>query len=192
VIFLTYGKYKDLRGAAWQCLIDNQIDRLPVNILQIAKNNGIRVIKNSDAHQLAPNESGISINNGPKWYIIYDDSASVERSRFTVAHELGHIFLGHKLVKGKIARTKTFATRPEIEREADMFASRLLCPACVLWALDLHAPEEISQACKVSYTSAKIRAERMELLYTRNKFLTHPLEREVYQLFQDYIRDHSH
>ena len=188
---MTYGKYKDLRGAAWQCLIDNQIDRLPVNILQIAKNNGIRVIKNSDAHQLAENESGVSLSNGTKWYIIYDDSARIERSRFTVAHELGHIFLGHKLVKGKIARTKTFATRPEIEREADMFASRLLCPACVLWALDLHTAEEISQACKVSYTAAKIRAERMELLYSRNKFLTHPLEKEVYLLFEEFIKTYS-
>ena len=188
---MNYGKYKDLRSAAWQCLIDNQIDRLPVNILQIAKNAGIRVIKNSDAHQLTENESGISINNGTKWYIIYDDSASTERSRFTVAHELGHIFLGHKLVEGKIARTKTFAIRPEIEREADMFAARLLCPACILWALDLHTAEEISRVCRVSYAAARIRAERMELLYARNMFLTHPLEQKVYQQFQDFIRSHA-
>lgn len=184
---MNYGIYKGVRDAAWQCLLDNKIDRLPVDILSIAKKSDIRVIKNSDVHELATNESGLSIFDGEQWYIIYDDENTVERCRFTVAHELGHIFLGHKLKKGAIARTKIFEIKPDIEREADMFSSRLLCPSCVLWALGLHTPEEIAHFCKVSYTAAKIRAERMEVLYRRQKFLTSPLEREVYNQFQQYI-----
>lgn len=185
---MIYGKYQDLRDAAWRCLLEYNINKLPVNVLQITRSSGIHVIKNSSVQKLNYRESGISIFDGKMWYIIYNDSESVERSRFTISHELGHIFLGHPLKVGYHART--IATdKPETEMQADMFASRLLCPACVLWGLDLHTPEEISKICKVSYQAAKIRADRMKILYDRNKFLTSPLEREVYKMFFDYIKN---
>lgn len=185
---MTYGIYKGLRDAAWQCLIDHKADKLPVDVVGIARESGIRVIKNSAVGELQGNESGLSFLDGKQWYIVYDDTNTIERCRFTVAHELGHIFLGHEMKQGYVARTSLVGIKPEIEREADMFASRILCPSCVLWALDLHTPEEISQACKVSYTAAKIRAERMAVLYERQKFLTSPLERKVLRNFKEYIK----
>ena len=74
-----------------------------------------------------------------------------------------------------------------MEREANVFASRLLAPACVLWALDARSPEEIAALCRISNQSAKFRAERMQKLYDRNRFLTSPLERQVYQQFSAFI-----
>ena len=44
---MYYKIYKDIRNAAWQCLLDFEIDTLPVDVLKIAKVAGIRVIKNS-------------------------------------------------------------------------------------------------------------------------------------------------
>jgi len=185
---LTYGIYKGLRDAAWQCLIDHKVDKLPVDVVGIARESGIRVIKNSAVGELQESESGLSFFDGKQWYIVYDDTNTIERCRFTVAHELGHIFLGHEMIKGYVARTSLAGIKPDIEREADMFASRILCPSCVLWSLDLHTPEEISRFCKVSYTAAKIRAERMAVLYERQKFLTSPLERKVLWNFKEYIK----
>ena len=185
---MLYGAYKNARDAAWACLRNFKIDKLPVDVREIARNAGIKIIKNSDVDELKPGESGSAYFDGKQWYIIYDDASSVERVRFTIAHELGHIFLGHKLKRGYVARTKIFKRKPLTEREADIFASRLLCPSCVLWGLDLHTPEEISRMCRVSYTAAKIRAERMEVLYQRNKFLLSPLEREVYENFEEFIQ----
>ena len=49
-------------------------------------------------------------------------------------------------------------------------------------------PEQISELCQISYQAASFRAERMELLYARNKFLTSPLEQQVYLQFMDYIQ----
>lgn len=185
---MIYGKYKNARNAAWRCLIDFNISELPVRPSLIANAAGIKVIENRVVHELAPHESGVSIFDGSQWYIVYDDENTNQRCRFTIAHELGHIFLGHELTKGYHARTFD-TTKPATEQEADAFASRLLAPACVLWALNLHTAEEISRLCDISYTAAQIRAERMELLYKRNMFLTSPLERTVYKNFEGFIKE---
>lgn len=186
---MIYGKYKDARNAAWQCLIDYNVTSMPVSVLDIAKSAGIRVIKNSMVKWLLPSESGISIVVGNKWFIVYDDSNSRQRCRFTVAHELGHIFLGHELKKrGNLTQTirdsESFA-----EQEANIFASRLLAPACVIWALGLKTANEISSVCDISHSAAEFRAERMETLYKRNKFLSAPLERKVYSNFGSFIKE---
>lgn len=183
---MIYGKYKYVRNASWQAIIDFNIRELPVGLIGIAKQADILIVKNSIAKRLKSNERGISIYDG-KWIIVYDDTQSPTISRFTIAHELGHIFLGHRLKNGYYART--FEKRNDEEQEADMFAIRLLAPACVLWALNLHNAEDIARVCNISYTAAKYRAERMQLLYARNKFLTSPLEIKVYEQFKEFVQN---
>ena len=176
-----------MRDSAWKCLHDFHITELPVDLLRIAKQANIKVKKNSVANVLAANESGISILTNNEWFIVYDDECSIERRRFTIAHELGHVFLGHALIAGYYGRTFNLA-KPQSEKEADMFAARLLAPACVLWGLNLHSAEEISALCGISLSAAHIRAERMKLLYARGKFLTSPLERAIFEQFKGFMR----
>lgn len=173
-----YGLYKQSRNASWQCLIDYHIDRLPVQITRVVRLAGIRLVENGKVLKLAPHESGRSIYDGKRWAIIYDEEDTPQRCRFTIAHDLGHIFLGHS-TKG--------AYSAEEETAANVFASRLLAPACVLWALEIHSAQEIKELCDISLTAASIRAERMKVLYARNKFLTSDLERQVYEQFQPFI-----
>ena len=92
---INYGKYKYVRNASWQVLLDYNVRQLPVKITDIAKQADIKVVKNSDCHLLKDNQIGLSILIDSKWYIVFDDNMSSERARFTIAHELGHIFLGH-------------------------------------------------------------------------------------------------
>lgn len=181
-----YGVYKKARNASWQALIDNRVDCLPVDVVRIVGNNGIKLLKDSQAHELRSGEAGISIFDGKQWFIVYDDLLPLGRKRFTVAHELGHIFLGHPLVAGFHART-TGGKLPQTESEANVFASRFLAPACVLWGLNVHAAADIAQICEISAEAAGIRAKRMSELYKRNKFLTSPLERRVYNQFASFI-----
>lgn len=187
-----YGIYRNLRDAVWLCLIENEIKSLPISIISIAKKYNVEVLKYSqvDESWLKENESGTTIFIGDKIYIIYRDSESAQRCRFTIAHELGHILLRHKLTGNRYFR-KFDTTKPEIETEADMFASRLLAPACVLWGLGLHTADEIAKACNISKSAARARADRMATLYKRNKFLTSPLEREVFNNFRDYINQNK-
>ena len=187
---MVYGVYKNCRDAVWKCLIECDIKTLPVPVIPIAKHFGISVIKDSLVHELRKGESGISIFNGTGWIIVYDDSESRQRKRFTVAHELGHILLGHEMKKGFYLRSSS-VHKPLLETEADVFASRLLAPACVLWGLNLHDADEISRICDMSISASQIRARRMKILYERNMFLTSPLEREVYIRFSDYIESSS-
>lgn len=183
---MIYGKYKNVRNAAWQCLIDFDICKLPVDVIKIAKSLGVKVVKNSIAKRLKSGESGATVIQNEQWYIVYDDTQIKQRCRFTIAHELGHILLGHTLTSSRY--TRTFDTsKPEEETEADMFSARLLAPACVLWALDLHTPTDIAQLCGISHSAAENRSARMEILYRRNKFLAHPLERQVYRNFEEFI-----
>lgn len=183
-----YGIYKNVRNAAWQCLIDYKISSLPVDLLRIANEANIKIIKNSEVGELSGSESGICLLDADTWYLIYDDEATIGRRYFTIAHEFGHIFLGHELVKGYHGRS--FSTdKPQSEREADMFAVRLLAPACVLWGIDLHTPTEIAEVCRISNAAAKIRADRMAILYERKKFLTSPLERTVFKQFKPFIEE---
>lgn len=185
---MIYGKYKNARNAAWQCLIDYNLNSLPVSVIGIAKSAGIKVVKNSKVNWLLPNESGISIIFNKRWYIVYNDNCSRQRCRFTVAHELGHIFLGHELEKRNQITKTIKQSESYAEQEANIFASRLLAPACVIWALGLKTPNEISSVCDISHTASEFRAERMKTLYKRNKFLTAPLEREVYNNFKVFIQ----
>lgn len=147
---------------------------------------GIKVIKNSAVNELRPNESGVSIFDGQTWYIIYDDAENHKRNRFTIAHELGHILLGHEVLDGYYTRERK-SLKPEIETEADTFAVRLLAPACVLWGLNVYSADEISELCDISYFAAKIREERMKVLCQRNKFLSSPLEKQVFRKFEPFI-----
>ena len=187
---MIYGIYKNVRNAAWQCLIDNKITSLPVDLLRIADSAKIKIIKNSDVNILSGGESGAAFldYDSNDWYIIYDDECNAGRRRFTIAHELGHIFLGHELVNGHHGRTIN-TKKPQSESQADVFASRLLAPACVLWGLNLHKADEIANICNISKAAANVRAERMAELYKPGKFLTSPLEKQVFEQFRAFIEE---
>ena len=189
-IYGRYRKYTNVRDAAWKTLIDYNIDRLPVYLHNICSVAGIKTLKNSDVHKLSEGEFGVSIKQGDVWYIVFDDSDTIQRIRFTIAHELGHIFLGHEMHYGYHTR-KSNILKPAAETEADMFAARLLAPACVLWGIGAETAEDIAAICNISYTAADIRARRLEMLRSRGKFLTSPLERRVYDNFSTFIKENK-
>ncbi len=186
---MYYRNYKKVRSTAWKVLINHNIRELPVPLARIANESGITLLKNAEVNELKDGEVGISIMDGKQWYIVYNNDTNKGRIRFTIAHELGHIFLQHPTERSGYHTRKFKLDKPEVETEADSFASRLLCPSCVLWGLQVHTARDIAQLCGVSYTAAKIRAARMRELYARDKFLRSYLERKVYKNFEDYINN---
>lgn len=72
-----------------------------------------------------------------------------------------------------------------------MFAGRLVAPACVLWGCNARTPEQITKLCDISLDAARLRADRMRVLYKREKFLSSPLEKKVYQQFEAFIAENQ-
>ena len=188
MISLDYGKYKDARNASWQCILDFNVNKLPVIVTDIIKKSeNIRLFKDSDVHMPEEGESGKILHNG-FFEIVYRDTEPSYRCRFTISHELGHIFLGHLLINTPVYRT--FAVRDDLESSANVFARDLLAPACVLHELQATTAEQIAKICNISMQAAKNRAERMQVLEARNKYYLHPLERQVRQQFEQFIEEY--
>ena len=99
--------------------------------------------------------------------ILYNDKVkSHYRKNFTIAHELGHIHLGHA------------SDGPLRELEADTFAAELLMPRILLREMHLRCGHsisytELSSLFRVSRQAARIRLE--ELDFTRSPFSTNEL-----------------
>lgn len=175
---MDYTRYKYSRNLSWEILIREGIRELPVKLIPMCRKMGIRVLRYCDVPQIVDkSESGCQAEIDGNIYILYDETVSPQRKRFTIAHELGHIIMRHTGI-------------PDDEHEANIFASRLLMPACVLYECHAETPEQIMEMCFVSRMAAKIRAQRLSLLKSRKKFYLHPLERKVRRRFRKYIKSH--
>lgn len=200
---MEYSKYKSSRDISWQILINQNISSLPVKVTDICKSMHIRVIsyskgcqyiKNFNSYAHPESNDGFTYQNS----IFYNEQRTVQRKRFTVAHELGHILLHNG--NGLYNREPSQNDNP-IEHEANIFASRLLAPACVLWGLGVTNAHQISEICDISMQSAEFRMKRLNDLYDREKdfmlkygkscFLLSPLERAVYEQFRNYINKYK-
>ncbi|MBO7310604.1 MAG: ImmA/IrrE family metallo-endopeptidase [Clostridia bacterium] len=187
-----YENYLCVRDNSWECLIKSELCSLPIDIIKIARREeGIKVIKNSSVKLLRAGENGRSFYDGSTWCIIYNDLAPIECSRYTIAHELGHYYLEHEIKYSQYWNMRTENDKYVSEKYADMFARRILCPSCVLWGMGITSCEYIAKYCMVERHVAEERARRMQLLYSKDKFLTDPCEQKLYSLFSQYIKEHS-
>ncbi len=194
--------YKNSRDAAWQMLAKNHISELPVDVSKICKAAKIRVFTYKTGRKLIEAlglEEHTEENDAFSFarVIFYDDRTSPERQRFSIAHELGHIILHSPDGATALNREVSPSDNP-IESEANVFASRLLAPLCVLHFLGVSSAEEISRLCAISAPASEIRYRRLceirerdaQMIRTRGYgcFLLSPLERKVYCNFKSYIK----
>lgn len=192
-----YDYYKKARDMSWRVLLECGINQLPVNLGSIADHYGIKITLYSKTELIQVFQSdallgdGFIVNSdGQKQIFINDKIKNRPRRRFTLAHELGHAVMNHNTGTIHYRNSEFDNESSPDELQANVFARDILMPATALAALDIHTPEEIMTLCDISYQSAKIRAERLELLYQRNKFNSHPLERQVREQFDDFIRNY--
>lgn len=179
---MQYKDCKNSRDLTWKILLDAGIKALPVKVAPLCRSMGIGVY----LYEPKDDNSGYSTVIAGRAIIYISRFDPPKRQRFTAAHELGHILLGHVGHYELVNREPTESDNP-IEQAANVFASRLLAPACVLWGCGVHSAEDISKLCDISDAAAAFRWDRMKLLYKRGMFLVSPLERKVYEAFQDYI-----
>lgn len=91
--------------------------------------------------------------------IVINDAQHARRKRFSLAHEIGHLLLGHGPVAFKSDIQILRSARHEAH--ANRFAAELLMPKCLLKKYGFLKPEEICGLCQVSLEAARIRAEQL-------------------------------
>lgn len=186
---MDYKDYKKSRDLSWEILIKENLTELPVPIVKICKHLNISV--KYDVSLWNSGNDGYSTIIKSKMFIFVNPYCSKQRIRFTIAHELGHILLGH-VGKYQLVNREPSPNDNSIEQAANVFASRLLAPAIVLWGCKVQTPQEIAILCDISVISAEYRFERLQKLYIRNRFLTSDLEHQVFCQFQNFIERHQH
>lgn len=194
---MLYSNYKTARDKAWKILIDCKVDKLPVSTAALCEHygwvladyqEGKAAIDLLGLSSLTERTDGFCAVTDHFTYIFYSSGLPVGRQRFTVAHEIGHLALGH-VGRGRVTTINREPNPKDSQEEtqANQFAARLLAPACVLHELGAVTPEAIQQVCGLSRQAAEFRARRMQELERRNRYYTSPLERQVVEQFRSYI-----
>lgn len=196
---MSYASYQFSRDAAWRFLIEEKITKLPVELEKVYKRrkikllsykHGAKMIRELGLEDRIQSGDGFIVDLDGPFIVFFNETKPRARIRFTIAHELGHIILGHTIGPDLINREPEETDNPT-ETEANIFAARILAPACVLHKLGVTTPEQIAKVCDISLQAARFRFNRLVTLRERDKFFFSPLERLVYQQFLPYIQQNQ-
>ena len=194
---MNYDDYKRARDLSWRVLLNTGTRELPVKVSRICRGYGVTLrsyqvgaplIRELGLEAQCDISDGFTVRSGDRCYVFYNMEQPPGRVRFTIAHELGHVLLGHLGDGEHTVYNRESSSEDALEEHtANVFASRLLAPACVLHALGAVTPEQIAAVCDISMAAARFRAGRMGLLEQRGKYGSSPLERQVLAQFRSYI-----
>ena len=126
---MSYDNYKTARDMAWKILLECGIDALPVRPSVICDHYGwvLADYKTGGAsiallglEGMTKQTDGFCAVTKNHTYIFFDSTLPAGRQRFTIAHEIGHLALGH-VAPGSVT---TVNREPElgdspIERQAN-------------------------------------------------------------------------
>lgn len=146
----------------------------PVNVLEIAKYLQAKIIFSDE---LPDDVFGclLPLKNG-KFIIVVNVFTSDTRKIFTVAHEIGHLYLKHYLILDKIYQKqeklqisvfdKIKSAKAKMERLANIFAAELLMPKHLVkryyWQLGGDI-EKLAETFMVSKEAMEIRIKELKL-----------------------------
>lgn len=188
-----------LRETAWQFLLDQKINKLPVSSLSVAQSNGYRVLTYKEFAKIIDkptsylidtydNDGFVFWSKADQCYIIcYNSDLPPTTCRWTVMHEIAHIVLGHVTPEAPPLTRVRKIEHPRFEREADGFVRRVLCPSIVLHDCKAFEVSDIIKLCGISKEAANYRSDYIKKLEIRNKWRTDPFEVEVEKQFRLFI-----
>lgn len=150
---LSNNRYDEIKKEV--CLLLGEFPGLnyPINPFELAKQLFYIIIPysslNSAQHDAAVNISDdafsrveIDTNTGMNRYVIYynDLCCTESRIQWSLAHEIGHIYLGHHDI----------AQNENTETEANFFAKYLLAPPPIVHSFGCHSPKDIASVFHLS------------------------------------------
>lgn len=128
---MVEANYKYAREMARKILKQHRINEVPTNLQVICEKLGLEYVELDDPDEL----DGAIVDMDGTRVAMLNKAKPFVRARFTLAHELGHIFLNHdkrEFYDAELAREYGEDVpenqKPAKEKEADAFASELLIP----------------------------------------------------------------
>jgi Zn-dependent peptidase ImmA (M78 family) len=145
------------RDLARTVLRRHGIRRLPVDVLALAKAEGIRV---AEADLGSVEGRAYQAHDG--WVIEVNSRRPWVSQRFSIGHEIGHIKFGHDAC----------GEDPVQERQANVFAAELLMPLAALKEAmkSTRALGELAARFQVSREAMRIKLDEQRLLFRLTSF----------------------
>lgn len=177
------------------------IDSLPVDAAMVAEHFEVKVLDYATCTALYQCSKDELYSRGRLGFSFIDTADSIYviainenvhyqlRQRWSLAHELGHILLGH--LEGECDLSD------KEERSADDFAAQLLAPLTVLHFCGVSSASEIAQLCRISEDAAQNRFRELQRLRNEDSrsyrsggeclFLASEEQKEMFQRFGGFI-----
>jgi Zn-dependent peptidase ImmA (M78 family) len=157
---------------------------LPLDPAALARKNGVRLVTYTTfsaarkSNSPLPSGDGFLVRSGTSPVIVYNEKiASSGRQRWTLIHELCHLWLGHA---SSDART---------EREVERLTASLISPLVVLHLCGVTNACQVARLCGISNEAARIRFDEMTRRRMAGTFLTSEEDRRIAAQFLPYISD---
>lgn len=167
-------RYEEIKKTIADTLEDYDVRELPIDVFALAEQMGCKITRASEIPSLNPKNHPATVYSpllDSDGFTLYDEESKrivvflnnfdlpISRQRFTLAHEIAHIILGHR-EQGTI-----------IEQEADFAAVYLLAPVslCLLPGSELitNDPAQIQEVFQISNEAANNAWGRFQ---TRRKY----------------------
>ncbi len=146
-------------------LLNNDMYKIPADIIKIAKVNDIDVYEGDLDKKVS---GAIKYDkNTHKFAILLNKNDIRTRQRFTLAHELGHFFLHKEILKDDEIHIDTMFRMPdEKEKEVDYFAGALLMNKTLLEKMyqNNKTIAELAELFDVSVSAMTVRLDILGLL----------------------------
>jgi len=113
-------------------------------------------------------------------------NANLPRARFTIAHEIGHIVLGHNRIRHRRTDYREGQAASTIrgdERQANIFAAALLAPYHLSEATEATSAEDIANRFQISLSAAQIRLPELQRQYR----IANGIRRELPDSVREYL-----
>jgi rRNA maturation endonuclease Nob1 len=166
-------RYRRVHKAVEEFLELEDITEFPIDPFKIIQDNNWGLISYSELsakHNITLEEviNGFQtkdgfIEFGPSsgYSIAYNDKiGSPGRIRFTLMHEIGHIYMKHLIDFDQTLMTRGSLSKEEykvLEEEANVFARNALAPAVVIHTLSVDNKKEIKKVFSLSDKAAEVR-----------------------------------
>lgn len=204
MIFPMSARYASVMVRVNDFFIKEQITTFPIDPFQIIKNNKWGLITYTelardhgvwieDIISTVQSEDGYTMFDGINYTIAFNDTIqNYGRIRFTLMHEIGHIFLGHLTDFDETILTRSTLTEQKyrvLENEANSFARNTLAPVMVVKALNTKSIQNLVSSFGLSRAAAETRLNSLTMDY---QWIGSPFIRFQRLHFNQYIRFCNH